>query len=70
MQEIERLISAVDVMYFKHVCVYCIPIIPIILYVRCYELFSDGVMIAKFLTCEYVCMYICMNGFETYCGRV
>jgi hypothetical protein len=67
MQKIERLISTVDVMYFKHACVYCIPLI---LYVKCYELFSDGVMIAKFLACEYVCMYVCMNGFETYCGRV
>lgn len=54
MQKIERLISTVDVMYFKHVCVYCIPII---LYVKHYKLFSGGVVIAKSLTCEYVCMY-------------
>jgi len=27
MQKIERLISTVDVMYFKHVCVYCIRIV-------------------------------------------
>jgi len=27
MQKIERRILTVDVMYFKHVCVYCMPII-------------------------------------------
>ena len=30
------------------------------LYVKCYKLFSDGVMIAKFLTCEYVCVCVCV----------